>query len=373
MQMIAHNPLLETLVLHCYSYGYFLAISAESLQTFLRDAQTSLTEMFLPHLDTLTIHGTHAFVSTFSEHLNIPEDIPNVDIRVQVESAPIDAVVDPAITAFSLPRPLRPMLHRMTDIKLVGIFGSRAQISSPRPPRPTRPADPHRELTLSLEGYPPYPSTTSPHTNTLQTNLSRLALMLAPVAVRKLAINVSLARQCRHYGGVAHAPSESASNAFWAALLDCFPSVEELCILVPPAGLNAVGVDLLSVLHALRPQPLLSHTQQPGVDDQKAEGAGQGELELPRCPLLTRLSIHGQIGVDAGEMEEALGPLVDCVVDRARASARLGLLDLHFWYSKQSEMEPLGEARRATLERAKDSVGYFQCRFGRSASCRGCR
>lgn len=372
MQMIAHNPLLETLDLHCYSYSYFLATSAESSPTFLRDSQTSLPEMSLPHLYTLTIHGARAFVSTFSEHLNIPEDIPNVEIRVQLESTPTDAVVNTIITPFSLPRPLRPILQRMTDIKLVGIFGSRVQISSPRPPWPARPADPRRQLTLSLEGYPPYPSTLSRHTNNLQTNLTRLALMLAPVAVRKLAINVSLARLPRHSGEVAHAPSQSA-NAFWTTLLDCFPSVEELCILVPAAGLNAVRVDLLSVLHVLRPQPLPSLSQQPGVDDQNATGARQGELELPRCPLLNRLSIHGQFGVDPGEMEEALGPLVGCVVDRARASARLAVLDLHFWYWKQSELEPLGEAHRATLRRAKDSVGYLQCKFGPSAGCRGCR
>ncbi|KAI0821940.1 hypothetical protein BC628DRAFT_791082 [Trametes gibbosa] len=359
MQLVARNTSLEQLVLHFYSQ--FHTISAEGVQAFLRDSQRALPEMSLPRLGTLSVHGTHAFVSVFTQHLHFSEDIPDVDVRVQYTR---DA--DHTATTLTLPRPLRQILERVSDVMLVGILGSPAQICSPRPTWPARRrTDSPRQIRFSFECRPP---------DYVETTLSRVALLLTPVAVRKLTIKASLARPpAGRAGDVSEALSDAAAAAFWAALLDCVPSVEELCVLVPPTCPSAVRIDLLGVLRALQPRARTS--QQPGGDavQDASQGTGQGPLELPRCPLLARLSIHGQFGGDAGEMTDALGGVVDCVRDRARGSARLGVLDLHFWYWGQSEREPVGEARRASLRRARDFVGSLQSKFGASAGCRGCR
>lgn len=192
---------------------------------------------------------------------------------------------------------------------------------------------------------------------TVKTQLRGLARAMATMPVHRLTLKVSLARL---YDAGDTTAASALALAFWTTIFDAFSSIKQLCVLVQPVGVPELRIDVLELLRALRPVPSGS-----GED-------GQGCFAVVRCPLLTRLSIHGEFGQDLAESLEALEALAECLGTRASRAARVEEMVLHFWHRDHDD-RPLSEAHRSLLAQAKSSVGRFTGKFGRSAGCRSCR
>ncbi|KAL1948888.1 hypothetical protein VTO73DRAFT_10694 [Trametes versicolor] len=195
--------------------------------------------------------------------------------------------------------------------------------------------------------------------------LSTAALVAAHWRTRYTPWLLVGGRQCERvaYPVDTAAPAGAAvvGAAFWTAVLEAFSSVEHLCIIDLPFGPPELRTDLLEFLRALQPARLASKDV--------------ADFAEARCSLLTRLSVHGQFGQDAGKSLDALEILAECVDARARAAARLEKLDVHFRWHRNRNERPLGDARRSLLAQARRSVpvGRLVCKIGSSAGCRACR
>ncbi|OJT02388.1 hypothetical protein TRAPUB_7082 [Trametes pubescens] len=298
----------------------------------------------------LSLHGSYSFVSGITRHLDFLGDIPNVELRIR--HVPLDdALTESAVLDLLLPR-FRPVLERMTDVVLAGDSSlCQTQLYSPKPPWPPVRTERERRdgrLFFSWEDGSAYGIWT------LEAQLRGLARAMETVPVRRLTVKVSLAR-------LYDSDTEAASaSVFWAAVFDAFSSIEQLCVLVQPVYAPELRIDVLELLRALLPASAGSR-----------EG-GETCFAAVRCPLLSRLSIHGEFGQDAGEALEALEALAECLSARARAAAGLSELDVHFWHRDRDE-RPLSEAHRSLLAQARSRVGTFASKFGFSAGCRSCR
>lgn len=352
LHIIAHNSLLEELSLRLHDH-FLQALPARASAGSGDGAGPS--PLLLGRLRSLFLQGSHSFVSGITRHLEFPRDIPNVELRVQ-HTPSDDALTESAVSDLLLPR-FRAVLERMTDVVLAGDSSlCQTRLYSPRPPWPPTCTGKHEErLFFSWEDGSVYGSSAA----TVETQLRGLARAMATMPVRRLTLKVSLARL---YDAGDTAAASALASAFWATIFDAFSSIEQLCVLVQPVGTPELRLDVLELLRALRPA-----TSGSGED-------GEGCFAVVRCPLLTRLSIHGEFGQDAGESREALEALAEFLGARASGAARVEELDLHFWHRDRDELErPLSGTHRAFLSQARGSVESFKCKFGISAGCRSCR
>lgn len=350
LHIITHNPLLEELSLRLHDHFP----EALSPRMHVRDGDgAGPPRLLLGRLRSLFLQGSHLSVSGIIRHLDFHRDIPNVELRVRHASSD-DALTETTVFDVLLPH-FRPVLERMTDVMLAD-DGSLCQtrLYSPRPPWPPTHTGKHDgRLFFSWEDGREHGSLAL----TVKTQLRGLARAMATMPVHRLTLKVSLARL---YDAGDTAAASALASVFWAAIFDAFSSVEQLCVLVQPVGAPELRIDVMELLRALRPVPSGS-----GED-------GQGCFAIVRCPLLARLSIHGEFGQDAGESLEALEALAECLGARASWAGRVEELDLHFWHRDRDE-RPLTEAHRSLLAQVRGSVGTLSCKFGNSAGCRSCR
>ncbi|OJT12125.1 hypothetical protein TRAPUB_11350 [Trametes pubescens] len=353
IRVISHNSSLEDIVLHFSRHLQYPPPkwTRGGEDDLLSAATQALPRISLRRLQALSLQGSLWFVSTIAQHLDFPADIPNVNIRVRRK--PMDDTSEQVVVRLLMSR-FRPVLERMTDMVLAGDQESQARLYSPRPRWPARRAVHNSLLYFSLEDSEETPLEGAPLLIPVEARLRALVSAMSSVQVRSLAVHVSLTRF-----GPAGVPEAAAAMEFWAAVFDAVPSVEHLRVIVPPAAFPQLRVDLVELVRALTPAGLGEETL-------------RDHLALARCPLLTRLSIHGELGCGPGpESLNAVEALADCVRMRAGAGAPVDDLDLHFWHRKYSA-QALDEAHRALLAQASPFVGRLVCKFGVSAGCRSC-
>ncbi|EIW52077.1 uncharacterized protein TRAVEDRAFT_54056 [Trametes versicolor FP-101664 SS1] len=345
LRVLAHNISLEELSLHFYNHLF----GASSRPASRDDTQSLATRLMvsLHHLRALSVQGSFWFVSAITQHLVFPRNIAHVDIRVR--SILVGDASEEDIVRLLLPR-FRPVLERMTEVVIAGDRHSHALLYSPRPRWRARRAV-HDPLFSFSWGGP----------LGLETHLRPLMSALSSAPVRNLTLKVSIGPHGAPTSGI---PEVMAAAAFWAAAFDALPLLERLVVIVRPPTYPQLRVDLVELLRALQPTA------------QTQAGLGEDEqcyLALARCPLLTRVSIHGELGFGPGaESLEALEALADCMRLRGLAAAPVEELDLHLWY-RQSDEPSLDEQHRAFLAQAGRCAGLFVCKLGRSAGCLGCR
>ncbi|KAI0631335.1 hypothetical protein C8Q77DRAFT_1132819 [Trametes polyzona] len=370
IRAVAQNPSLEELVVHLYHQNPLLNdASAPGVGV---DLPVGAPVLYLSRLRTLSIHGSHSVVSAITENIRLPDAIADVDVRVIRASSADSAIDDSENLQFLLPT-FQTLLKQMVDVCLVTGSCSQARlVSSPKDPG-------HRQMKpcFSLEGpslgrEAPFWDDHWEAAGNVKAGLLALSHVLSSVSsVRSLTLKTSIARVRPRWVGLVtpeEVEAESASAAaFWPKLFDDFSSLEELSIIVLPVyeGVRQLAVDILYLLAALRPGPDASTSHAMNAN---------GPLELPRCPSLTRLSIHGHFGRDEKESLEVLQALAECVEARALAGARLKSVDLHYWHWEGDNALRLpGGEHRSVLARVRASVGFLECKFGISACCVGCR
>lgn len=344
LRVIAYDLLLEELSLRFYKH----LLGVSSWRSSGDDGQSLATcpRVFLRRLRTLSLQGSLWFVSAIVHHLVFPDNIQHVDIRVHPV---LGDVSEEEIARLLQPR-FCPVLERMSDVVVVGEQHNVARLYSPRPRWQAR---------LRAEYDPLFSFSWGTQ---LGTPLRPLMSILSSVPVRSLTLKVSIGP----YGPTTSSTQKvMAAAQFWAAAFDILPLLERLAIIVQPPTYPQLRVDLVELLRALEP---VSQTLLVGPREHE-----QNTVVLVRCPLLTRVSIHGELGFEPGpESLEALEALADCMRLRELAAAPVEELDLHLWY-RQSDAPSLDEQHRAFLAQAGSCAGRFVCKLGRSAGCLGCR
>ncbi|KAI0631336.1 hypothetical protein C8Q77DRAFT_1132824 [Trametes polyzona] len=348
LHMLALNPTLEELSLqYIRSMGYIFDEADSS-----RVLPSSL--IVLRRLRKLVLLGFNDIILTIVAHLVFPHDIPDVDVRVCFPAP--DATAE-NVSNLLLPC-FRPVLERMRSVTFVGSCETQPQIYSPHVP-----SSQCATTQSSVDGRLSFLFDAARDPNaSLEPRLQGIAQALSTVAVRSLTLNVSISRIRPDAGWV---PDEAVALEFWGHVLDAFTSLERLLILVYPVT-DHFRIDLLKLIDALRP---ISHRSSSlaSVDE-------PGSLELPRCPLLSHLAVHGRFGVTAADALEVLDALSTCVKARVCAAAPLVDLEIHFWFHDHKR-EPLEERHCTVLQGLRELIGgsgTFVCKFGYSPGCRRC-
>ncbi len=337
------NDGLEELVLWWYS-GTPTALPL-NYQESRSTPQASGRQLFaLRNLRLLSLHGTYPCVTELLDHLLIPEDIPYVDMRVNITSGYAADIHEVAqMFGALIPAHLRFLQERMSNVSFTG--PARTTYYTCCTPPYTH-ADPERAPERTAIAFNQYPGTPVPQSMSL--GVRCLVGVLGYATVRCLSLT----------GLPPHAEDDSYERMF-----DAFPSLEELEV----SGTNLT----------IRPELFTALSPASRAD---------GGREVPRCPHLHVLVVHCArmsrrwTGPQVLELVEAIE---ECALARAETGVRLHKVVLHFWISAVTAALELEEPERVEdeessslrepLERMGGVVGVVEHDYSHGAAvCARC-
>lgn len=315
---------LEELCLWYYYRDDVIANTGDGLEDHTPEFRTALVS--LPRLRRFSIHSPYAFISDLLSHLNIPENIPYVDIRSS-------STVETFEHAYStlIPDHLRFLLERMS----IGV-SYRQPWTTPHtrytfcsPPDARTDVDLSHEMTAIAFGHDDGDDARPD----ISCGLRCLITVLGWVPVRRLVLSLL---------------SEPAEEDTYECIFDSLPSVEELVVCHPSP------VRIAGILAALRP-----------------EQRDDGVCDLPRCPQLRSLEVHVRFPGPKIATEVAKA-LEESLRERVEGGFGLGLVCLNIW-----DVEPdsddrceIEEAIAELVARTRASVASFEYQYSKKCMCK---
>ncbi|KAI0760506.1 hypothetical protein C8Q74DRAFT_234851 [Fomes fomentarius] len=311
------NVSLEELCLWYYYRDAVIANTGDGLEDHTPNFRTALVN--LPRLRRFSIHGPYAFISDLLSHLNIPGNIPYVDIRSS-------SAVETFEHAYStlIPDHLRFLLERMS----AGV-SCRQPWTTPHtqytfcsPPDARTDVDLSHEMTAIAFGHDGGVDARPD----ISLGLRCLTTVLGWVPVRRLVLSLL---------------SAPAGEDTYERVFDSFPSVEELVVCHPSP------VHIAEILAALR-----------------LEQRDDGVRDMPRCPHLRSLEVHVRCPGPkvATEVAEALE---ESLRERVEGGLGLGLVCLNVWDVEPDSDErcEIEEAITELVARTRASVASFEYQY----------